>query len=107
MINILQENLVNIKKSAKKSGVMAIYVFGSYAKAQASESSDLDLLLITDDKANTDDISTLFSLQLFPRNYDLDLLSYRRSDILKKKENNHFFQTIIKEGKLIYGTNLF
>ena len=106
MRNVLQENLVKIKKIASLNKVLSLYVFGSYAREQTNESSDLDVLLVTKDTDNPDEVSLKFTLGLFPRDYDLEVISCAFSDLQKKIQENSFFNTITKEGKLIYGSEI-
>lgn len=82
---------------------MSLYVFGSYASGKSHENSDLDVLLVSPDNVNPSEMSVNFSLGLFPRNYDLEVLSCTASELQKKIKNNAFYANIIKQGKLIYG----
>ena len=47
MVYTLDELYERIAPVAKKYGLKAVYVFGSYARGEATENSDIDLLIDT------------------------------------------------------------
>jgi len=112
-----QKNIAHIRKSAEKIGlrypqIISIYLFGSIARGDADEFSDIDLFILIDDSA------TNFFLIL---NHDVD---YKLLEdwalnvvegglsplILNKKELMGDFDTflgrILQEGILLFGENL-
>ena len=82
----------------EKNHVNKCYLFGSYARNEAREDSDIDLLLDTD-------ITGLDFLNLIE---DLRIALQKKVDVLRLKDisnNNPISLTILKEGVLIYGNN--
>ena len=58
MVNTVSEIEAIIRPIAEKLGLKAVYLFGSYARDEATENSDIDLLV---DTTGTQ-IKSLFSL---------------------------------------------
>lgn len=86
--------------------VMKILLFGSYAREDFNEESDIDIIVIVDDieidryKKLRVKIISEFSL-----NYDL-LLSIRvlrNEDFSKYKDSSPFLKNVVKEGISFYG----
>ncbi len=98
------EQLIN---SMKNKSLLSAYLYGSRSTGLHSNDSDYDILLVVDDGQDPKQVSRQISLELFPRNYDLELLAYSKSDLLNRIQTNYFFQSIKKEGKLIYGQPVF
>ncbi|HCT84087.1 MAG: hypothetical protein DKM50_04700 [Candidatus Margulisiibacteriota bacterium] len=101
-----QQYLEIIKNKIKKYNVLSVYIFGSYAKGTDQENSDIDLLMILDDDQQTEQVVNALSIELFPREYPIDILAYTRNQIKSKLKWNTFFQSIKKEGILIYGQDV-
>ena len=59
MVYTLDELYDRIAPIAKKYGLKAVYVFGSYARGEAKENSDIDLLI------DGGDITSLWGLSAF------------------------------------------
>jgi predicted nucleotidyltransferase len=102
---ILTEQKINSIKDiiVSKCDPAAIYIFGSYASGNATDQSDLDLLVINQTSTPNDRIGVEISKALFPRDYSLDLLVLNSDEIKKKIEKDFsFWKNILKNGKKIY-----
>lgn len=91
------ENITDIVRPiAKKYGIERIYLFGSYAREEASADSDLDFLVF----GGKDFRATLifaFAEEL-RKNFRKDVDVFEISEINK---NSGFYNTIMKERRLI------
>lgn len=113
----IQKNIIHIRKLAEKIGlrypqIISIYLFGSVARGEADEFSDIDLFILIDDSA-----SNLFLM--LNNDVDYKLLEDWALEIfegglspliLNKKELTSEFDTFIRrlfqEGILLFGENL-
>ena len=83
-----------------------IYLFGSYASGKATETSDLDLLVVDNSSREKNKLALEISNLLFPREYGLELIVASSDEIKKKQAQNFgFWIDIIKTGKKIYERN--
>lgn len=96
-----------IRQIARKMAIAAnaerVILFGSYARGEATEQSDLDLLLI----ANSDLPRFKRSRKLYrlfkPHPFAMDIIIYTPQEIENgKKSEFSFVATVLKEGKTIY-----
>ncbi len=88
------QNLV--KPIAEKYGVKEIYLFGSYARGEANESSDLDFLVFGGDGFK---LTMIFSLAEDLREVlkkDVDVF-----EINEINENSDFYKAVMKERLLV------
>lgn len=82
---------------AKKNGVKSISLFGSYARGEANEDSDLDFYI---DKGDVDDLFKYFGLV-----NDLEDVFGCHVDVVTTDiEDKEFLNSIKKEGVLLYET---
>ena len=83
-----------------------IVLFGSYARDESKNNSDIDLLVVKknlkNSKAITDDLYMLFFDNKIKMPVDLIVVDYDKYNSLKN-EIGYIYRTIHKEGKLIYG----
>ena len=98
---------INIKQITQKIvnefNPKMIYLFGSYAKGNATALSDLDLLIIDDSKRQKNKIALEISKSLFPRNYALELIVTSSEEIKAKQEKNlEFWHDIFIKSKKLY-----
>jgi len=85
------------------SGVLQIYLFGSYAYGEPKEDSDIDLMVIVED--NLDPIRTAFKINkqlVGKRTTPLDILVNRNKDFNKAKNDNTIQNEIFNNGILLY-----
>jgi len=84
-----------------------IILFGSYARGDYTEKSDIDLLIIKKDLKNGREINNILYREFFENKIDIaiDLISV---DYNKYNELNntigYIYKTIKEEGKKLYGT---
>ncbi len=85
-----------VKPVAEKYNVQAIYLFGSYARKEATESSDLDFLVIGGSKFK---LTLIFSLAEDLRdafNHDVDAF-----EIHEINTDSEFYRQVMAERKLV------
>ena len=91
------ENITNlVPPIAKKYGVKKIYLFGSYARGEATENSDLDFLVFGGDNFK---LTLIFALA-----EDLRKALQKDVDVFEINEINkdsNFYHTIMKERLLV------
>jgi len=83
-----------------------IILFGSQAKGFENEDSDIDLLVVWDEKKNLPNVKRRIILRKIIGIVDipLDLLTCTSDELAKALEDdNSFTSRIIREGELIYG----
>ncbi len=105
MIYSLDEIKSIITPIAERYHLKAVFVFGSYARGTATESSDIDLLV---DTSGTD-LDSLFSLgalyneltRAFDKEIDLVTLSSFDQPVIRPSEA-FFRENVIKERKNLY-----
>jgi len=91
-----------IKKIPKKYGLLSAYLFGSYAKGNFNEESDIDIALII--KNLEDDFQTQVELMKIRRDIDMRIEPHP----IKKKDfniNNPLYNEIQKYGLKIIISN--
>jgi predicted nucleotidyltransferase len=103
--------LNNLVQSLKSSDPYKIILFGSYAKGNPNENSDIDLMVILDNnhvaqtyKERSDKKNYIRNLVLeINREMPLDILVYSKEELkLIKKHGNYFIDEIEKTGRIIY-----
>jgi uncharacterized protein len=84
------------KGLSKESGILAVYIFGSYAKKLDSKESDIDVAVVVENKKSiTEDyVYDLIKDVPFPKDLDLSVVDKTSSPL--------FLFQIIKTGKRIY-----
>lgn len=85
-----------VKPLAEKYGTEAIYLFGSYARNEATSDSDLDFLVFGGDKFK---LTMIFALAEELRSIlkkDVDVF-----EINEINKDSSFYRSIIKERRLI------
>ena len=84
-----------------------IVLFGSYARGENKNSSDIDLLILKKNLKNANTITDNLYMSFFDNKIkipvDLILVDYYKYNILKN-EIGYIYKTIHEEGLLIYGT---
>jgi predicted nucleotidyltransferase len=107
-LNTVLENLI---VSLKPSDPYKVILFGSYAKGNPDEDSDIDLMIILDNNHVSKTYQERLNKKIFIRNLvletnrkiPLDILVYSREELsIIKKHGNYFIDEIEKTGKIIY-----
>jgi predicted nucleotidyltransferase len=84
-----------------------IILFGSYARGDNTEKSDIDLLIVKKGLKNGNEITDNLHIAFFDKHIgvavDLLIIDSDRYEVLKN-EIGLVYKTINKEGKVVYGT---
>ncbi len=97
----LKNELVRVVEELKKAGAKRIILFGSLAKGDIGQASDIDLLVVRETKKRF--IERLVELyELIDPKFALDLLVYTPSEFDEMKKKSIFVKQILREGKLLY-----
>jgi len=98
---------INVPLIVSLAAPEQIILFGSYARGDNNEKSDIDLLIIKKDLKNEREVNNKLYMAFFENkiNIPIDLISV---DYDKYNENNgkigYIYKTIKEQGKIIYGT---
>jgi uncharacterized protein len=99
--NLIISELVN--KIAKGINPDKIYLFGSYAKGEANEDSDLDFLIIKDTHEPRHKRSVEVQRLLIGTKIPADIIVYTNQEFEKEKHNNlSFINSVIQGAQLMY-----
>ena len=107
-LDTILDNLVVLLKS---SDPYKIILFGSYAKGNPNENSDIDILVILDNNHVSKTYQERLNKKILIRNsiieinrkVPLDILVYSKEELnIIKKNGNYFIDEIEKTGKVIY-----
>ena len=96
-----------IETVAKRIGVAAnaksVILFGSYARGDAKENSDVDLLVIAESDLPRFKRSRELYKLFKPYPFGMDILVYTPAEVKKNQKCPlSFVSTVLKEGKKIY-----
>ena len=102
MINIDEIKSV-AGRLAKSINAETVILFGSYARGEARENSDVDLLIVADsDQPRFKRSRTLYQL-IKPYPFAMDLLVYTPEEInAGRRSPLSFVSTVLQEGKVLY-----
>jgi len=84
-----------------------IVLFGSYARGDYKEKSDIDLLIIKKNLRNEREINNILYKAFFENkiNIPIDLISIDYNKYMElNNEIGYIYKTIKEQGKIIYGT---
>jgi len=99
------KNLIDtyVNKIINMDGIVQIYLFGSYAYGIPHEKSDIDLMVIVEDRFRTFEKSIDINMGLIDkRKVPLDILVNRKSDFEESQGYPSMHKTIKEKGMLIY-----
>ncbi|MEK9130043.1 MAG: nucleotidyltransferase domain-containing protein [Patescibacteria group bacterium] len=99
----LQKNLKQIIKDLKPYKPEKIILYGSCARGDFREDSDIDLLIIKETKkdffSRINDVGRLVSHKI-----PMDILIFTPEEVKKRLDlKDFFFEEMIQKGKIIYG----
>ena len=108
----ISDELEEIIEDLKPYDPEKIFLYGSHARQEASEESDIDLLIIKSTKKRTlDRLDDVMGL-LYPKekiglnysrfNLEIDPLILTPEELEEKRENNFFIKEILNDANLIY-----
>ncbi len=96
---------VKFTKSVDKKGIKNILVFGSVARGDANDKSDIDILIIYKSKSFVKE-NVNMHIQKFLDKYDAEIvpayLSMKEA-LKRRKRFDRFMMNVINEGKILYG----
>jgi len=84
------------------TGVLQIYLFGSYANGESRKTSDIDLMVIIEN--NMDPFKTAFRIRkgLTDTIFTVDIAVNRKTAFEEASKNSSFQRTIKENGVLLY-----
>jgi len=90
------------RQIGRQFGVEKVILFGSYARGEVTEDSDVDLLVIGLFKGRSVDKSVEIRLKLRP-SFPVDLLVRTPEKVRQRLEmGDSFLREILEEGKVLY-----
>lgn len=90
----IKKALLDIKRSYKPERMI---VFGSQARGDTHEGSDVDVILIKDTKKRfTDRIGEV--MEIWTGKLPIEPLVYTREEFKEKEKNSDFIRTALREG---------
>ena len=91
------------KRLGRAAGAEQVILFGSYARGEATEDNDVDLLIIADSPLPRFKRSRSLYALLRPYPFSLDLLVYTPQEIESGQQSPlSFVSTVLREGKTLY-----
>ena len=108
LIDMEQKSLINVAEEfvhrLPKDHVGAIVLFGSVARGEFTEKSDVDILVVYKDERAKDEVRSLVDSMV--SSYDVHvvpvfLIQKEIQDRIKRFDN--FIITVVNEGRLLYG----
>lgn len=82
---------------------LQVILFGSYARGQATERSDLDLIVVERDTANLSDEMIRLQDAIGNLDVDVDLLVYSQDEFEKRRNwSSTPVYWAVREGKVVY-----
>ncbi len=103
-INMVAKHHINsfVKEVAQEFSPQKIVLFGSYANGQATEDSDVDLLVIMPHKKRNVE-QALEIDQKIHRSFPLDLIVKTPAEVKERlAQKDVFVSSIVSEGKVLY-----
>ncbi len=96
-----------IQEIAQRLGIMAnasqVILFGSYARGDASDKSDVDLMIVAESDLPRYKRSVDLYKSLRPYPFGLDLVVYTPQEVQAAQESPlSFISTVLREGKELY-----
>jgi predicted nucleotidyltransferase len=81
-----------------------IILFGSYARGEATASSDLDLFIIQDGRASNREVRRQIESLLWGRRFGMDLIVRKSEEVARNVADGNPFYTrhLFGEGKVLY-----
>ncbi len=87
----------------QRANAEAVILFGSYARGNPNENSDVDFLIIAESSLPRFKRSPALYHWLRPHPFAMDLLVYTPQEIKKEKDSPvSFISSVLSEGKSIY-----
>lgn len=91
-----------VKRLAREFQPRRVILFGSCARGDADEDSDVDLLVVMDHFGDADEEAIKMRLRI-PRSFPLDLLVKRSSEVDRRAATgDSFVRAMLEEGIVLY-----
>ncbi len=93
-----------VEKIAREVTPRQIVLFGSRARGEATDSSDLDLFIIQDSKTSNREVRRRIESLLWGRRFGVDLIVRRPEEVARNVADGNPFYTrhILAEGRVLY-----
>jgi predicted nucleotidyltransferase len=93
-----------VEKIVRDTAPRKIILFGSYARQEATEESDLDLLVIQDSQSTNRQVRREIERLLWGRRFGVDLIVRRPEEIARNLADGNPFYThhVFREGRVLY-----
>jgi uncharacterized protein len=88
---------------AEAAGAERVILFGSYARGQAGEASDVDLMIVAESSLPRFKRSRALYSLLRPYPFSMDLVVYTPEEVERAKRSpQSFVSMVLREGKTVY-----
>ena len=88
---------------AEAAGAERVILFGSHARGEAHDTSDVDLLIVAESNLPRFKRSRVLYALLRPYPFPMDLVVYTPAEVERGKESPlSFVSTVLREGKTVY-----
>jgi uncharacterized protein len=88
---------------AESAGAERVILFGSYARGEAGEHSDVDLLVVAPSRLPRFKRSRILYRSLSPYPFSMDIVVYTPEELESGKQSPlSFVSTVLREGKTVY-----
>jgi len=93
-----------IEKIARDVAPQRIILFGSHARGEAADTSDLDLFIVQDSPVSNREVRRRIESLLWGRRFGVDLIVRRPEEVARNVADGNPFYTrhILGEGKVLY-----
>ncbi|MHB9069264.1 MAG: nucleotidyltransferase domain-containing protein [Sedimentisphaerales bacterium] len=92
------------QKIGRQANAKSVILFGSYARGQATEHSDVDILVVAESSLPKHKRSRELYKLFKPYPFGMDIIVYTSAEIeLARKSPLSFISTVLQDGKKIYG----
>ena len=93
-----------VEKIVREIAPQRIIMFGSRARGEAGDNSDLDLFIVQDGKTSNRQLRRRVEYLLWGRRFGVDLIVRSAEEVERNvKDNNPFYtRHLLKEGRVLY-----
>lgn len=104
----LRSSIVDVAKKIADNSLYRVYLYGSYARGDFDEESDIDIMIIVDcEKEQIDNYRKRMchyaSLMGLEFDKEFSILMRDKNTFYNNKDISYFFKNIINEGIVLYG----